>query len=263
MFCLNYYPFQKYLNDADQLKIVYKPADRTLQDFLEEYKNKSIIIDVRQSFEDIDAKLFQQLYKKYNNIKLIIDFDNKEHINRVQEYKIPYFFANSVTTIDQLNGLLKYNPTDMYICEELGFFLDKVSEILHNNGIKVRVYPNICQSSFPETPSVKTFFIRPQDIHIYSTFVDIFELISDKNRQEIIYKIYKQGRWFGKINELIPTFKNGLDSKYLLNTFGLIRSQCGKRCMYKTGSCNICDRFIDLADTFKDNKIVIRNKKKS
>lgn len=258
MFCLNYYPFHKYLSDADQLKIVYHPADRTLKDFLEEYKDKSIVIDVSESFEQLDAKLLKELFDQYKNIKIIINFQNKEHLSRAKEYQIPYFFANFVTTIDVLYGLMKQNPTDMYICEDLGFSLDKISKILHNNNIKVRVFPNICQSSFSQTPSMKTFFIRPEDIPIYSTFVDVFELVSDQERQEVIFKIYKQEQWFGKISDIIPTFHGELDSKYLLGTFGIIRSKCGKRCLYKPGSCGICDRFIEVANTFEKNKIVIR-----
>jgi len=64
---------------------------------------------------------------------------------------------------------------------------------LHDNNIKVRVFPNICQSSFKETPSIKTFFIRPEDIKYYSTFVDVFELISNNAEiQNTLFKIYKQ-----------------------------------------------------------------------
>lgn len=262
MFCLNYYPSQKYLREADQLKIKYRPADRTLEDFLQTYKDKTIIIDVSDSFEDIDAQLLSGLYQKYNNIKIIFNFNNKEYLSRVQEYNIPFFFTNPVSTIDQLHGLLKYKPTDMYICEQLGFSLDKISAILHDNNIKVRVFPNICQSSFPETPSIKTFFIRPDDISIYSTFVDVFELISDEARQRALFKIYKQEQWFGPIKEIIPSFKDDLDNKYLLNSFGAIRSKCGKRCMYKQGSCAICDRFIGAADVLKESKIVVRKAKK-
>ena len=258
MFCLNYYPSQKYLQDAEEFRIKYRPADRTLADFLDKYQEKSIVIDVSDAFEEIDAQLLKSLYDKYKNIKIIFDFYNEEYLSRAQEFEIPFFFTNFVTSIDQLYGFMKYNPTDMYICEELGFFLDKVSKILHDNNIKVRVFPNICQSSFSGTESIKTFFIRPEDIFIYATFVDVFELISDAERQETLFKIYKQGKWFGKIKEVIPTFKGELDSKYLLGNFGMIRSKCGKRCLYKPGSCAICDRFIEVADTFEKNKIVIR-----
>ena len=262
MFCLNYYPSQKYLQDADELKIRYRPADRTLKDFLEVYQNRTIIIDVTDSFEEVDAQLLKGLYDKYKNIKIIFDFYNKGFLTRAQQIGIPFFFTNLITTIDQLHGLLKYNPTDMYICEELGFSLDKISKILHDNNVRVRVFPNICQSSFPETPSIKTFFIRPDDITVYATFVDVFELISDKERQRVLYKVYKQEKWFGKIKDIIPSFKGELDSKYLLNNFGMIRSRCGKRCLYKQGSCAICDRFLELAGTFEDNKIVVHKQKK-
>lgn len=262
MFCLNYYPAQKYIQDADEFKIKYRPADRTLEEFLKTYQNKSIVIDVTDNFEDIDAQLFKGLSEKYKNFKLIINFYNKDHLQRVQENEIPFFFSNFVTTVDELHGLMQYHPTDMYICEELGFSLDKVSSLLHFNNIKVRVFPNICQSSFSDTPSIKTFFIRPEDVIIYSNYVDVFELISDQDSQRTLFKIYQQQKWAGKLSEIIPTFKDNLDERYLMDSFGVIRTQCGKRCMYKPGSCNICDRFIDLADSFKENGIIIRKIKK-
>jgi hypothetical protein len=65
----------------------------------------------------------------------------------------------------------------------------------------------------------------------------------------------------GKINEIIPSFKDDTYNYYFLDTFGMIRSKCGKRCMYKPDSCKICDRFIELAETFKDNNIIVRQKK--
>ena len=258
MFCLNYYPFQKYLQDVQELKIKYRPTDRTLEDFLKKYNNKSIVIDVTNVFEEVDAQLLKELYDKYKNIKVIIDFNNEDHLSKVQKYEIPFFFKNPVTTIDQLHGLLKYKPTDMYICEELGFSLDGISEILHKNNIRVRVFPNICQSSFKDTPSIKTFFIRPEDIPTYANFVDVFELIVDEERQRILYKIYKQEKWSGKINEVIPTFKEELDSKYMLNTFGEIRCKCNKRCLYKIGSCNICDRLMQLSNVFERNRTMMQ-----
>lgn len=104
-------------------------------------------------------------------------------MERIQRSKIPFFFSNYVTHFDQIAVYSQYNPTDMYICEELGFFLNKISESLHEKNIRVRVFPNICQSSILEIEDIKTFFIRPEDIKIYKEFVDVFELVSDAQRQ--------------------------------------------------------------------------------
>lgn len=259
MFCLDYYPHSAYLKDADQLKIKYRPTDKTLKDFLEAYSDKSIVIDVSDNFDDIDAKLFCGLREIFKNFKLIIRYQNGEHLERVQKYGLPFFFMNFATTIDQVYGFKSYNPTDIYICEELGFFLDKIHKILHNEdtNINIRVFPNICQSSFPETPSIQTFFIRPDDIPAYEDLVDVFELVSDRERQAVIFKVYKQHKWFGEVGEIIPTFKGHLDGRFLLNDFGVFRSHCGRRCMYKPGSCNICTRMIELGDTIKDKGYVL------
>lgn len=258
MFCLNYYPFEKYLQDAEQLKITFNPADRTIQDFLQKYQQKSIVVE--GSFTQTDLKVLKELYNKYNNFKISIIFQDAIKL-KIQQYQIPFFFRDFVTTIDQLHGFMKYKPTDMYICEQLGFSIRQISEILHNNGIKVRVLPNICQSSFSETPSSLKFFIRPEDIPFYSNYVDIFELVSDKNRQAVIYKIYKQNYWAGPINQIIPNFKDNLDSRFVIGAFGQIRANCHKRCLYKPESCDICHRIADLGEVFKNNNIFIKHEK--
>lgn len=261
-FCLEYYPFQNRIyEDVEQIKIVYNPKDTTIGEFLEKYIDKTIIIDVTGQFEENDARLLKGLYDKYGNIKLIIDYYEKTHLDRVINYDIPFFFANYVNSLDKMVGLAKYYPTDMYICEELGFSIEKVSNFLHNKDIKVRVFPNVCQSNFADTPSLVTFFIRPEDIKLYSKYVDVFELISDKDRQGIIYKVYKQEKWFGPIQEIIPSFKHELDSRFLLPAFGAIRKNCGKRCSYKLKSCNICDTLVDLAKVFEKHDIMVRPKK--
>lgn len=259
MFCLNYYPNHSYLKDVEELKITYRATDRTLEDFLQLYQdNKTIIIDVTNSFEETDAQLLQGLNIKYQNIKLVIDINDSNSIELVKAYKLPFFFVNFASTIDEVYEFMSFHPTDIYICSGLGFQLNKISKLLHDNDIRVRVFPNICQSSFSTIPSLKTFFIRPEDIPIYAKYVDVFELISDADRQGIIYKIYKQQKWFGDISEIIPSFKGNLDSRFLLNTFGESRVKCGRRCLIDPKSCDICDTLAGLAKALEKVGIVVK-----
>lgn len=259
MFCLNYYPNHSYLKDVEELKITYRATDRTLEDFLQLYQdNKTIIIDVTNSFEETDAQLLQGLNIKYQNIKLVIDINDSNSIELVKAYKLPFFFVNFASTIDEVYEFMSFHPTDIYICSGLGFQLNKISKLLHDNDIRVRVFPNICQSSFSTIPSLKTFFIRPEDIPIYAKYVDVFELISDADRQGIIYKIYKQQKWFGDISEIIPSFKGNLDSRFLLNTFGKTRVKCGRRCLIDPKSCSLCDTLAELAKTLEKEGIIVK-----
>lgn len=258
MFCLSYYPpKQQYYENADELRIEYRASDASLPHFIETFKNKTIIIELTKKLSEADLIILKTLSKKFHNIKLIFSFYEKEILEQIQQTHIPFFFSNHINTIDKMSGLIKYHPTDMYICEELGFCLDKVSELLHKNNIRVRVYPNICQSSFPEMDSLKTFFIRPEDIAAYSQYVDVFELIADEARQPVVFKIYQQQEWFGPIQEIIPTFHNSLDSRFLMPAFGMLRAKCHKRCAFNPNVCKICNRFSELSETLKKNRLLI------
>jgi hypothetical protein len=57
--------------------------------------------------------------------------------------------------------------------------------------------------------------------------------MAPQQQQGIIYKIYKQGYWAGPIKEIIPNFKDDLDSRFVTGAFGIIRSSCKRRCLYK------------------------------
>ena len=134
----------------------------------------------------------------------------------------------------------------------------------------MRIYPNICQSSFPETDSLKTFFVRPEDIHSYKKYVDVFELFVSpldelkvqKTRQSVIYKAYKQEEWWGEIRELIPSFNGNLDSRYIISSFGTIRPRCHKRCSFNPNICKICDRCSGVAESLKKHMLTVKRLQK-
>ena len=262
MFCLNYYRFQEYIKQADELRIKYRKTDSTLKNFLEKYQDKTIIIEIGDDFDQLDSKIFKELQKDHKNFKLIVNYHQRKILDLILSNEIPFFFSNFITTIDELWGLMEYKPTDMYICEELGFHLDTVSKLLHEHNIKVRVIPNICQSSFSSTPGLKTFFIRPEDIDFYSNYVDVFEFISDAERQKTIFNVYKNGKWFGALEELIPTLKMHIDNRAILKDdfFAAPRVKCGKKCMYDPSSCRMCDRIVELSDIIIKNNLYLRNK---
>lgn len=250
MYCLKYYPFHDDIySNVDEIKITFNPSDDTLPKFLDKWANKTIVIDV-STYNLVDyIDFFKELNTQHPHFKLLVNYYNfieNWDIFKVN-FNIPYFFNVYAASIDRVYGLMQYKPVNIYIVEELAFCLGRVSKMLHANGIAVRVIPNICESSVKELPPLKKFFIRPDDIVYYEDVVDIFELFTDEARAKTVLKIYKQGKWLGKLNDIIPSFKEDLDNRFILNSFGKARVDCGKRCMYKPGSCNICDRCADYS----------------
>ena len=96
-------------------------------------------------------------------------------------------------------------------------------------------------------------------------YVDIFEIFlvpedrkEQKNRQQIIFKAYNQGEWYGKIKEIIPSFNGELDSRFVIPSFGLIRPKCHKRCAYNPNVCKICNSCEMVAETLKKHRLTVQ-----
>lgn len=264
-YCVDFKKDFKYLNEIDELTINYRPEDKTLIDFLLLYKNKRININIEKPEEFLSKnciKDFDMIKKAYPDIDFAFKIPyNTELIEKINGYK--FFFKDFVNDLDILNACIKYEVSDIYIVENLGFELLTIGNFLHKNNIRVRVFPNVAQSKCSKTPALKKFFIRPEDINIYEPYVDVMEFFEKPEPESIetYYKIYAiDKKWFGKLNELILSFdsKEEIDSRHILPSFAKYRLNCGKRC-FKTGNCNICYAIKNLAQTLEKEHIIIKS----
>ena len=143
------------------------------------------------------------------------------------------------------------------------FSIASISEVVHGKNIDIRTYCNVCESSWDETPSVKTFFIRPEDMELYEKYVDTFEFFIgeyDYYKLNTLYEVYaKTKRWFGKFNEIIVGYEGEEDNRTFAGQFGRRRVNCGKKCSKNIpGSfCNICERIADLSLKLQEKGLVV------
>lgn len=266
--CIKYHPQQHkdVVKLADELRIKYNRKDNTLLEFLEIYKEKRIIIIINT--EDIlekDLLLFKELKEKYNII-ICLDMDLAV-AERLKEYEISFFFDELISDWDMLNGILDFGVTDVYIVENLCFELDAVAAKVHSYNTKIRVFPNVAQSSWKDTPALKKFFIRPEDIDAYEDYVDVIEFWDgDYDNQRhmalVFQRVYIENKkWFGKLNEIIYGLDCDLDSRFVIPRFAEARIKCGKKCQ-KGGKCNICGAIDDLSKTLEKAEIMVKIDKK-
>ena len=148
--------------------------------------------------------------------------------------------------------------TDVYIVENLCFELDKISELVHSYNAAIRVYPNIAQSKWDDTPALKKFFIRPEDIDEYEKYIDTIEFYNVDKQIDIYYNIYKiKKQWFGKLNEIILDFNSEIDNKYIIPRFAEMRIKCGKNC-FKGGHCRRCEVIEELSSSLEQSELVVK-----
>lgn len=263
-YCVEWKKMLSIKNEVDELIVIYNPYDSSLVDFLKQHSNQRIIIKIENEPLDNDIDLFASIKEEYSdvNFTLLLNNYNEDIIEKIKNKNLSFFFETRVSDWDTFLSFVKIGVSDIYIAEDLGFEIDKVSKIAHENNVQIRVFPNICQTKWKEfIPSLKTFFIRPEDIKFYEDYVDVCEIFGSKEFQETIYKIYsKDKEWFGLLKEIIIGFDSDLDSRFILPRFAEKRIRCNRECL-KGGKCEMCNRIEELSKSLEKSEMYIKQRK--
>ena len=183
----------------------------------------------------------------------------------MKKSNIEYFFNEKLYSIDKVWEIISLGVSDVYICGELGFELKSISKRIHDAGVKIRIHPDVAQSTAVSVDPLTKFFVRPEDIYKYNDYVDVCEFFAeDKIRDNLLYSVYaKEHRWYLNLNDIIL----GLDCEPVSNIsiskqFGTVRLNCRKRCM-REGGCAICTRCIELSRKLEEKGLVLKEREVS
>lgn len=260
-------PFSKHFNYPEQdiqWNINYKPKVKQLNEFISVYGTHRINLIITDFNMSSDCQIVQALREKFSETEIVMCLPkyNKQIENYLNNLNLPHYYNEYVTDWDKFQGFLKLNVTDIFVAEDLMFDVKILSLNAKKYHKALRSYCNICESSWDETPSLKNFFIRPEDIDLYKDYIDTFEFYESENspvRINVLYEIYtKDKQWFGKLREIIVGYEGEEDSRFIIPRFGEKRLNCSKRCMKGIEPiCHICDRIIELSNTLKDRDIIV------
>ena len=85
--------------------------------------------------------------------------------------------------------------------------MDIIQQKVKDKNKRIRTFCDICQTSWPEEESLRTFFIRPEDLFLYNKYIDVVEFFNaenNKNSLNALYDLYNTGRrWAGPLKEII------------------------------------------------------------
>lgn len=261
-YCLPYIKNFKYIDELDEIIIPYSSEDVFFLNTLlskDKILSKRLIIDI-QDLNDFKENyvldFFLGIKKDYPDINFTLRFltyspEDQDIYEKLKQEKIPFFFEKYVKDWDMFDFFKKLGVSDMYIVEALAFELNKIGAQADVSGISIRCFANVCQSSVRDDNSLKSFFIRPEDIPIYEQYVDVIEFYGDVNFQSTTYKIYAHDKhWFGPLKEFLIGFELDLDSRFIPKVFAEARIACGKKCL-KGHPCQICEKTNSLASSLK------------
>lgn len=216
-------------------------------------ENQTIVANVNfYPLTKNDIEIFKQSLAIHPSFKLLIPYDKKLFVDSyemIKEAGIPFFFNYHCNTKDKVIGCLELGAAEVYITDELGFEMRDIAEYVHQKGARIRVFPNVAQSTFDNSKKISYFFIRPDDELYYEDIVDIFEFYG--SNVDVAIDIYKSKKWIGNLKDVILDLQIDVDNRYVVPYFGGSRTNCKKRCMYNL--CRICDNVVSLDAAMKNN----------
>ena len=252
-YCLNFNRDSKYMNDVDELIIQYKPEYKEYESFIEKHKHQRIILNIEDAELFLSENSMDTVAKTGIVLKLNYYYDDyvKLLCKILNESNYPFFISDYASTWDELKGIIKLGVSDVYVAEELGFDIIAVSAYCKEHNVRVRVYPNVSQSSWLDPNNSNTdFFIRPEDTVIYEPYIDVFEFFEkENNTQDTFYKIYaKKGAFYGPVNTLIIGNYITVQNNFIAPDYAKHRLDCQKKCA-RGQKCNLCQTTLDFAET--------------
>lgn len=261
--CIPWRKSFKYLSEIDQFNIDFKEKKKELLYFLDQYGvsqrvNIFLPIDITENQLDIIFAIWDM--QKYN-IALCFNWssieDNEEVYNKVKEKDIPFFFYYFISEWDEIYEFIERGVSDIYVTNTLGFNLPAVHHVAVENGIKIRCFADISQYNWDDQEGFKGFYIRPEDIDLYSEYIDTLEFYENSeypNRMNILYEVYyKDKKWVGDLREIVQGIKQRVPNYYIMDkSFSQTRLTCERKCL-KGNSCKMCEQILELANTIEDN----------
>ena len=253
------------LYDAEELILNYTrnaEAGKDFATFLDEHIQQRVIFyaTAQTDFAMLKVDLLNLKRKGYTNFSAKLDSSpfTEATAEQLRQCEIPFFYNVAIDSWDLLHSYLEQGVSDVYVTGSLAFEMEAVAAKVHEYNAKVRVIPNLLQrDGAKKIPTLKSFFIRPEDVKYYEGLVDVMELyVTKPEKIDTFYKIYEKGIWYGNIREIIFGFDFDFDSKYTVPIFGAKRVNCSKKCL-KTKKCHICESVLDLAHTLEKKQYAV------
>ena len=267
-YCFNYNRRSEVLHLLDEINIKFDPEELdVIFDYILEHKHQRInakVEEINHIYKYNLLEKFEEFHDKHQNVDfaIILPEYNLNLAQLCQQKGLKFFFDVIVRDWETFNTFIMAGVSDIYLVEQMMFEIKDAATAAHKAGVKVRTFPNIAQRKYEETSSIKCFFIRPEDVHLYEGLVDVMDIYTiEEINQDIVFEIYKDDKiWWGPLKEIIVGLDNDIDGRYIIPRFGDRRLNCGRKC-FKGQRCDVCETVEKLSKNLAAAGMIIQYEK--
>lgn len=249
IFSVNYHSGN--IKMAGEIRCPYNQLG-TIIKFLKENPNKRCNIIIPDELTQVQLT---RLAEQVEIIKTIandytIQCGNIYQLNDLKDMGYNRYSRFPVTDWETFQELREAKVSDIYIDGPLGFQMELLEKV--KGDIKIRVSPTISPNiSLSAERKPSSFFIRPEDLHLYSA-IDVIDFKQPNlEKEDTLFNIYNRGSFNYDINLLIDGLpaRNNLTFK---ETFAKTRLNCGQKCNIPGHSCHYCDTYFSVISHFHE-----------
>ena len=215
---------------------------------MKEHRDKRyVIIDTTKTDEDF-VKLMEQVDILRDIVaNYTIECTSILRVKQLIHGNYHAFLKYPISDWETLRDFISIGVSDIYIDGALGFQLKKVKDIC--GKIFIRVSPTISLNASLIGIKPNSFFIRPEDLHLYDKYIDIIDFqVKDQEKENTLFTIYKRGTFFYDLSHLLDKCNFSVENPFIKPEFGQARINCGQRCLIPGYACHLCDTQIQLTN---------------
>lgn len=240
----------EYLKKADVIRVEWRDR-RIIPELTEKYPEAEINLLLPHPSDAIINWTEINNYNILSKNKLMVGSFYTEYLNEARAKGIRHYYAAPICTFEELNDAKRAGVCGVYLGAPLFFRLDAVKEF----DIPIFAIANEANATafFQRPNGVTSAWLRPEDVELYSEYIDVIEFCGDLKQEQALYRIYaEQKAWSGPLDMLIRglNFPDCKANRMVPPLFGEKRINCGQVCQ-ETGGCHICERLLQLADPDK------------
>lgn len=234
------------LKKVEEIKMEYRDREKIL-DYVEQIPEKTIILHIPKDTTDLNWNLYKMYSEKIN---FILEIEDLALVEECKENGIKFYWHYPITSFYELNGIIKLEPSYLFLGAPLCFSLSKVQKL---TNIPIRLCANVSYSEYiPRENGICGHWIRPEGISAYERYVAVLEFEAEElQREQILYHVYHDnGEWPGNLNLLLKNFNFNVDNRALPKEIDEFRANCGQRCM-ENGTCHFCETAVRFAEAIR------------
>lgn len=155
-----------------------------------------------------------------------------------------------VTDWETYQNLRELGVSDIYIDGPLGFQVNQLAT--KNHDVKIRVSPTVSpNSALSADRKPNSFFIRPEDLHLYSDAIDVIDFKeTNPDKENALFNVYTRGTFNFDINQLISGLP-AINNLMFKEDFAKERLHCGQKCNTPNRHCSFCNNYFNILTQLK------------